>query len=87
MARRRRGQRAPYEIWPGFVDALTSLLLVIIFLLVVFVLSQFFLSRALSGRDAALEKLNQQVNELADLLAVERRTSAHLEEQISQLNV
>ena len=54
MARRRHGQRAPYEIWPGFVDALTTLLLVIIFLLVVFVLAQFFLSQALSGRDAAL---------------------------------
>ena len=76
MARRRRGQRAPYEIWPGFVDALTTLLLVIIFLLVVFALAQFFLSQALSGRDAALEKLNQQVNELADLLAIERKTSA-----------
>lgn len=87
MARRRRGQRAPYEIWPGFVDALTTLLLVIIFLLVVFVLAQFFLSQALSGRDAALEKLNQQVNELADLLAIERRTSANLESQIAQLNV
>lgn len=87
MARRRRGQRAPYEIWPGFVDALTTLLLVIIFLLVVFVLAQFFLSQALSGRDAALEKLNQQVNELADLLAIERRTSANLENQIAQLNL
>ncbi|MBO0333399.1 peptidoglycan -binding protein [Sneathiella sp. CAU 1612] len=87
MARRRRGQRAPYEIWPGFVDALTTLLLVIIFLLVVFVLAQFFLSQALSGRDAALEKLNQQVNELADLLAIERRTSANLENQITQLNI
>ncbi len=87
MARRRRGQRAPYEIWPGFVDALTTLLLVIIFLLVVFVLAQFFLSQALSGRDAALEKLNQQVNELADLLAIERRTSANLESQIAQLNI
>ena len=87
MARRRRGQRAPYEIWPGFVDALTTLLLVIIFLLVVFALAQFFLSQALSGRDAALEKLNQQVNELADLLAIERKTSAELENQITQLNL
>jgi len=87
MARRRGGQRANYEIWPGFVDALTTLLLVIIFLLVVFVLAQFFLSQALSGRDAALEKLNQQVNELADLLAIERRTSAALETEIGQLTL
>ncbi|MEH6526609.1 MAG: peptidoglycan -binding protein [Sneathiella sp.] len=87
MARRRSGQRANYEIWPGFVDALTTLLLVIIFLLVVFVLAQFFLSQALSGRDAALEKLNQQVNELSDLLALERGTSAQLENEISQITI
>lgn len=87
MARRRNGQRANYEIWPGFVDALASLLLVIIFLLVVFVLAQFFLSQALSGRDAALEQLNQQVNELADLLAIERRTSNALEVEIGQLTL
>jgi chemotaxis protein MotB len=87
MARRRSGQRAGYEIWPGFVDALTTLLLVIIFLLVVFVLAQFFLSQALSGRDAALEKLNQQVNELADLLALERQTSVDLKQDITTLNV
>ncbi len=87
MARKRNGQRANYEIWPGFVDALTTLLLVIIFLLVVFVLAQFFLSQALSGRDAALEKLNQQVNELADLLALERQSNAELRQEISTLNI
>jgi len=87
MARRRHGQRANYEIWPGFVDALTTLLLVIIFLLVVFVLAQFFLSQALSGRDAALEQLNQQVAELADLLALEKKTNASLQEEIASLNV
>lgn len=87
MARRRNGQRANYEIWPGFVDALTTLLLVIIFLLVVFVLSQFFLSQALSGRDAALEKLNQQVNELADLLALERQSNVELQQEISSLTI
>ncbi|MEH6401795.1 MAG: peptidoglycan -binding protein [Sneathiella sp.] len=87
MARRRSGQRANYEIWPGFVDALTTLLLVIIFLLVVFVLSQFFLSQALSGKDKALEQLNQQVNELADLLALERQSSADLRTDISSVTI
>ncbi|MBO6826893.1 MAG: peptidoglycan -binding protein [Sneathiella sp.] len=87
MARRRNGQRANYEIWPGFVDALTTLLLVIIFLLVVFVLAQFFLSQALSGRDAALEQLNQQVAELADLLALEKQNNASLQKEIAALNV
>lgn len=87
MARKRNAQRANYEIWPGFVDALTTLLLVIIFLLVVFVLAQFFLSQALSGRDAALEKLNQQVNELADLLALERHSNTELKREISGLSI
>ncbi len=87
MARKRNGQRANYEIWPGFVDALTTLLLVIIFLLVVFVLAQFFLSQALSGRDAALEKLNQQVNELADLLALERQSNTELRQDLATLNI
>ncbi|MBL4665831.1 MAG: peptidoglycan -binding protein [Sneathiella sp.] len=87
MARRRNGQRASYEIWPGFVDALTTLLLVIIFLLVVFVLAQFFLSQALSGRDAALEKLNQQVEELADLLALEKQSNTELNQDIHRLTV
>ncbi|WP_169570073.1 peptidoglycan -binding protein [Sneathiella limimaris] len=85
MARRRNGQRANYEIWPGFVDALTTLLLVIIFLLVVFALAQFFLSKALSGRDAALEKLNQQVAELSDLLALEKQSNAELKQDILAL--
>ncbi|MEH6477880.1 MAG: hypothetical protein V7727_19475, partial [Sneathiella sp.] len=87
MARRRSGQRAGYEIWPGFVDALTTLLLVIIFLLVVFVLAQFFLSQALSGRDAALEKLNQQVEELADLLALEKQSNTELRQDLQQITV
>jgi len=85
MARRRNAQRAGYEIWPGFVDALTTLLLVIIFLLVVFALAQFFLSQALSGRDAALEKLNQQVSELADLLALEKQSNTELRQDIVSL--
>ncbi len=87
MARRRNGQRAGYEIWPGFVDALTTLLLVIIFLLVVFVLAQFFLSQALSGRDAALEKLNQQVEELADLLALEKQSNTELRQDLQQITI
>ncbi|GLQ06308.1 peptidoglycan -binding protein [Sneathiella chinensis] len=87
MARRNSAKRANYEIWPGFVDALTTLLLVIIFLLVVFVLAQFFLSQALSGRDAALEKLNQQVNELADLLALERQSNAELSQELTELTI
>ena len=61
----RREQRST-NIWPGFVDALATLLMVIIFLLMIFVLAQFFLGEALSGRDQALKKLEFRVGELAD---------------------
>ncbi len=80
---RNRGGEANY--WPGFVDALTTLLLVIIFLLVVFVLAQVVLSQAISGKDAALDRLNQQVRELADLLDLERRANAELRLDVSRL--
>ena len=84
LTQRGRAPRGP-DIWPGFVDAISTLLLVLIFLLVVFVLAQFFLSHALSGRDEALTRLNQQVAELADLLSLEESTSAGLRNEIAQL--
>ncbi len=74
------------NIWPGFVDALATLLMVIIFLLMIFVLAQFYLSDAISGRDSALKKLQNQVGELADLLALERKSSKSLRLNISQLS-
>jgi chemotaxis protein MotB len=74
------------NIWPGFVDALATLLLVITFLLAVFVLAYFFISQALSGRDAALERLNRQVNELAELLSLERQANAELRLNVTQLS-
>ncbi|MCZ6483150.1 MAG: chemotaxis protein, partial [Alphaproteobacteria bacterium] len=61
LARRSRGSP---NIWPGFVDALAALLMVIIFLLTVFMLSQFFLNELLSGRDEALARLERQISEL-----------------------
>src|SRR5271170_2908289 len=68
-----RGRRyEPVNYWPGFVDALSTMLLVIIFLLSVFMLAQFFLSREVSGKDEALARLNQQIEELTNLLALER---------------
>src|SRR5690348_15056197 len=74
----RRRRRASIDIWPGFVDALAQLLMVIIFILLVFTVGQFYLGAALSGRDQALQKLQQQVDELASLLAVERRSTEEL---------
>ncbi|MCW9003417.1 MAG: peptidoglycan -binding protein, partial [Rhodospirillales bacterium] len=82
----RRGRRMPDNTWPGFVDALASLLMVVIFLLMVFVLAQFFLGEALSGRDQALDRLRGQVGELAELLALERKASEDLRLNVSQLS-
>src|SRR5437016_14366176 len=76
----RRSRRPSIDIWPGFVDALAQLLMVIIFILLVFTAGQFFLADALSGRDKALLELQQQVSELSDLLALERGTSEKLRE-------
>jgi chemotaxis protein MotB len=81
-------RRAPRStnIWPGFVDAMATLLLVLIFLLMVFVLAQAFLNVALSGRDEALGQLRTQVGELADLLSLERRSNTNLRLNVRQLS-
>jgi len=81
-ARRNRG---PLNYWPGFVDALSTLLLAIVFLLSIFVLGQFFLSQEISGRDVVLERLNRQIAELTDLLSLERSNRQGLEDNLSGL--
>jgi chemotaxis protein MotB len=83
IARRGRGG---FDPWPGYVDALAALLMVIIFVLLVFVLSQAFLSAALSGRDQALARLNRQIAELSDLLALERGTAEELRRSVARLS-
>jgi len=67
--------------WPGFVDALSSLLMVIIFVLMIFVLSQFFLSQKMSGQDEALINLRNSLAELGELLSLERDTTTELTSQ------
>ena len=86
MALPRRSSTSALDIWPGFVDALATLLMVIIFLLMIFVVAQFFLNDALVGRDQALERLNRQVEELADLLSLERKASNDLRNNVAQLS-
>ena len=71
LGRTRRAARG-FDYWPGFVDALSTMLLAMIFLLSVFMMAQFFLSRDISGKDNALAKLNKQIEELTSLLALER---------------
>ncbi len=72
--------------WPGFVDILASLLMVVMFLLLVFVLAQFFMGQALTGRDQALTKLKSQIVELADLLSLERKENKDIRANLSQLS-
>lgn len=84
MPRRRRDAET-LNPWPGYVDALSTLLMVIIFVLLVFVLAQAFLSVALSGRDRALDRLNRQVAELTDLLSLERGRAGELQLSVANL--
>jgi chemotaxis protein MotB len=82
-----RGRRyEPVNYWPGFVDALSTMLLVIIFLLSVFMLAQFFLSREVTGKDEALARLNRQIEELTNLLALERTEKSVDETKIATLS-
>ena len=71
--------------WPGFVDALASLLMVIIFVLMIFVLSQFFLSQKMTGQDEALVKLRNNLVELGEMLSLERQITTELTTQLSLL--
>ncbi|MCO6051309.1 peptidoglycan -binding protein [Mesorhizobium sp. RP14(2022)] len=84
LARGRRSDRR-IDYWPGFVDALSTLLLAIMFLLSVFVLAQFLLSREVAGKDEVLNRLNSQINELTQLLALERATGQDSQDQLADL--
>ena len=82
---RRNGHREA-SAWPGWVDALSSLVMVVIFLLMVFVVAQFYMATALTGRDEQLTSLNRKVAELNDLLALERDANADLRVNVAQLS-
>jgi chemotaxis protein MotB len=84
MAYARRSRSNP-DIWPGFVDALASLLMVIIFLLMIFVVSQLFLNEELIGRDKALDQLQGRLSTLSDMLALERENAADLKTNLSSV--
>ena len=83
LARSRRDRGVDY--WPGFVDALSTLILGIIFLLSVFVVVQFFLSQEVTGKDTALTRLSARIAQLTELLSLEQTGKLTLEEQIAQL--
>lgn len=81
-----RRSRYTIDIWPGFVDALASVLMVFIFMLLIFVLAQFFLTDTLEGRNQALSQLSQGINQLFDVLSLERKKSAELQGSIDALS-
>ena len=85
LARGRRSQES-VNYWPGFVDALSTLLLAIMFLLSVFVVLQFFLSQEIEGKDEALNQLNSQISELTQLLALEKSTGQDLQDQLASMS-
>jgi chemotaxis protein MotB len=80
-ARRERG----IDYWPGFVDALSTLILGIVFLLSVFVIVQFFLSQEVTGKDTALQRLNAQLAQLTEMLSLEKVGKANLEDTLASL--
>src|SRR6202158_2466241 len=84
LARTRRGESG-MNYWPGFVDALSTLILSIIFILTVFVVVQFYLQQEVAGKDTALTRLNAQIAQLTELLSLEKSGKANLEDQLAQL--
>lgn len=79
----RRTRHSSTNIWPGYVDALATLILLFVFMLSVFMIAQTVLTDALSGRDEALSRLERQLAEMGDWLAMERRSREELEAQLS----
>jgi chemotaxis protein MotB len=87
MAYAARGRRssAPHNYWPGFVDVLSTLLLVVTFLMSLFMVAQYFVSQESSGKDTALARLNKQIASLTELLALERSKKKSAEDQLASL--
>ena len=79
---RRSGQRFEANIWPGFVDAMTALLLVLVFVLSIFMMVQFMLNETITTQDSELDELSGQVASLADALGLERDRTASLESEL-----
>jgi len=84
ISRRREG--ADYT-WPGYVDALTTLLMVLIFLLSIFSVAQFTLSTVLSSRETAIDSLNKQVGDLVSQLSLEKRSAEDLAKDVARLTL
>jgi chemotaxis protein MotB len=81
-----RDKLSPLNIWPGFVDALTALVMVLVFVVLVFVISQYILGVELSGRNRAVDELNQEMNRLSALLMKAKQDKDQLLAQKTQLS-
>jgi chemotaxis protein MotB len=79
-------RRRTVDIWPGFVDALAALLMVVMFVLLLFSVGQFLLTDALVGRDQTLDRLRSRIAGLADVLAMERKEKSDLQDRLSTLS-
>ncbi len=82
MSGSRRRNRSSINVWPGYVDALSALLMLVIFMLLVYVVSQLYLSQTLSDRNSELASLNQRLNEISELLGLEQSKTEALEQQM-----
>src|SRR5580698_6333627 len=80
-----RSRRESMNYWPGFVDALSTLVLSVIFLLTVFMVAEFFLSQEVAGKDTALQTLNAKILQLSQLLSLEQTGKTTLEDQVAQM--
>ncbi len=85
MALSRSRRDGGMNYWPGFVDALSTLVLSVIFLLTVFMVAQFYLSQEMEGKDTALTRLNAEIAQLSQLLSLERTGKTNLQDQVAQL--
>ena len=83
---RRTGARFQAAIWPGFVDAMTGLLLVLMFVLTIFIVIQFVLRETIKGQGTELEKLGDEITLLGDALGLEQQTTSQLRAEVSQLS-
>ena len=81
-----RRQRRAVSYWPGFVDALAALIMVVVFVLLIFALTQNTLSSALLGRDEALERITRRLGQTQEQLALERSSSAEMRATLSRLS-
>ena len=82
---RRTGQRFQASIWPGFVDAMTGLLLVLMFVLTIFMVIQFVLRETITGQESELDALAAEIVAISEALGLEKAKVVELEGELGIL--